>query len=364
MLVSCRRASVALFLHGVLLAAQSAGFDDLAQRAQASLDADPAQAVTLYTEALRLRPQWAEGWTFRGAGLLRLERYPDAEESLKKSIALAPDSGTAWGFLALAAYGLHDYDGALANAMKGETLGLGANPGFESAVRQSAAFALIRQGRFDEAIGQLQPLAKYGDKSQGVIIAAGLCALASAQLPEQIAASQMPLIQLAGEAQWAATSNRPQEADQLFRTLLASFGTAAGVHYAYGLYLMESDQEAALKEFRTETAAHPDAWAAWLVSASLETKAGAPETALADVDKALPLVPAAARWRCNVEAGKAHQLLGKTADAVADFQRAIRTHPEYPQLHFYLSQAYGHLGRHADAQREKAEFLRLNAPPQ
>jgi predicted Zn-dependent protease len=133
------------------------------------------------------------------------------------------------------------------------------------------------------------------------------------------------------------------------------------VHYAYGLYLMESDQEAALQEFRAETETHPDAWAAWLVRASLETKAGAPEAALADVGRARPLVPAGVVWLCETEAAKANSSLGKNEEAIAEFQNAIRTHPDYAQLHFYLSQAYARAGRKPEAAREKADFLRLTS---
>ncbi len=342
--------------------AQSApaeNLDQLAQRAQSVLDTNPQEAVDLYKQVLSQRRDWGEGWLYLGAGLYSLNRYDEAVDAFKKGITLDPGKGPGWAFLGLCEFELKDYDHALAHIAKGEALGLGANHQFESVVRQRGALILIHASRFDEAITQLQPLFKFQDNSPGVVLAAGLCALAISKMPNELSPQELAIVNAAGRAQWAATSQRPAEADAAFRQLLEEYPNEQGVHYAYGLYLMESDQEAALTEFRKETHAHPSLWPALLISASLETKQGSPQTAIEDIQKALPLTPAIYTWLCHAELAKAYLSMNQAEKAVTEFQSAIRQQPANAQLHFYLEQAYSRAGRKEDAQREKAEFLRL-----
>src|SRR5579863_4168511 len=120
-------------------AAQADSFEDLAQRAEAALDTDPARAASLFKQALDQRPSWPEGWFYLGGALYRVERYAEARDAFNKGIDLSPRNGVAWGFLGLAEYELGHIDAARAAIDKGEKLGLGPNTGFEAAVRQRAA---------------------------------------------------------------------------------------------------------------------------------------------------------------------------------------------------------------------------------
>ena len=47
--------------------------------------------------------------------------------------------------------------------------------------------------------------------------------------------------------------------------------------------------------------------------------------------------------------------------AVPLFERAVKLEPDNAQTHFYLEQSYRRIGRKSDAEREKAEFMRLKA---
>lgn len=352
-----RRYLVSLLCLASLIRAQS--FDELANRAQSLLDNNPQEAVTLLRQALVQRPDWADGWLYMGAGLYALGNYKDAETAFEKGTALAPTKGTAWGFWSLCDFQLKQFDAALEHVRKAEDLGLGANHQFEAAVRQSAAFILISKSRFDEALAQIAPLANYDDNSPAVITAAGLCSLGLPKMPSEFTPRETAEVNLAGQAQWASTSRRPAEAQSKFEELLKQYPTEQGVHYAVGLFLMESDQEQALREFQKETEAHPKFWPAWLVSASLETKSGAPETALHAAETARALAPAGYEWLCDAESGKAYLTMSQPEKAAAAFERAVQERPAYPQLHYYLSQAYLRSKRKADAERENQEFLRL-----
>lgn len=348
-----------LLLAAILLGAQD--LSDLAQKAQSLLDSNPAQAASLYQQILKKQPDWAPGWLYLGASLYGAGQDKQAVDALSHGVQLAPREGAGWGFMGLAEFRLNHPDTALADFGKGEALGLGPNHGFESAVRQAAAFALIRESRFDEAVSQLQPLANYDDHSPGIITAAGMCALAIAKDPRELDLKQQEMVTLAGNAQWAASLKQPADAEAAIHELLRKFPDGRGVHYAYALLLMQSDQQAALEQLHKATSAHPDLWPAWILSATLETRSGNPEIALADVKKTREIAPPMYHWLCDAEAARANLAMGHAAEAIPELKSALASHPEFPQLHHMLAQAYRKAGNMTDADKQEAEFARLMA---
>jgi tetratricopeptide (TPR) repeat protein len=273
-----------LFLAGLLLAGLAAAqssdnFDDLAHRAEVALDSNPAEAATLYKQALDQRPAWPEGWFYLGGAQYRLSRYAEAVDAFHKGLDLSPSNGTAWAFVGLAEYELGHLDTALNAIGKGEQIGLGSNVGFETAVRQRAAMILIHSSLFDQAMSQLQPLAKHQQSPAAVVEAVGLCALAIATDPAKLPESRRKIVDAAGQAMWAATSQRPKDAEDGFRKLLADYPNEPGVHYAFGLYLMDTDQHSALEQFEKELSINPTHWPTLLVTAFLKTREGSPEVA-------------------------------------------------------------------------------------
>ena len=50
---------------------------------------------------------------------------------------------------------------------------------------------------------------------------------------------------------------------------------------------------------------------------------------------------------------------GDVAKAATAFEQGVKLAPGSPQAHFLLARAYARLGRAADAERERAEFRRL-----
>jgi len=355
-----------LFLAGLLLAGLAAtqtteNFDDLVHRAEAVLDSNPAEAAALYKQALDQRPSWPEGWFYMGGVLYRLDHYQEALDAFHKGLALAPNNGTAWAFVGLAEYELGHLDSALSAIAKGEQMGLGSNAGFETAVRQRAAMILIHSSLFDQAMSQLQPLAKHQESPAAVVEAVGLCALAIAADPSKLSESRRKVVDRAGQAMWAATSQRPKDAEDGFRQLLADYPSEPGVHYAFGLYLMDTDQHAALEQFEKELSTNPTHWPTLLVTAFLKTREGAPDVAMQLAERARKLTPSSYYWLCDAEMGRALLAQDQPAKAVPLFEESVKLQPENAQTHFYLEQAYRRVGRKAEAQREKAEFVRLKS---
>jgi tetratricopeptide (TPR) repeat protein len=334
-------------------------FDDLARRAQAVLDSHPDQAIQLYQQALAIHSDWPEGWLYMGGALYKLGRYAEATDALRKGLALAPAFANGWALLGLAESQLDDPDQALADIRKGEDLGLNGNVQFETAVRVRAAQLLIRGSAFDEALLQLQPLAKYPEEPPPVEETIGLCALAS---PDDVAAippKRRAAVDLAGKAAWAFATQHPDAAAAAYRQLLTQYPTEPGVHYAYGLFLMETDVTHALVEFQREVENNPKHWPAMLVIASLQIRQGAPEKAVVSIQSAMKLTPAKYRWLCHLNLGRAHLDANQTAAAISELEPAARQMPASASAHFLLAEAYRQAGRKTDAEREKTEFEKI-----
>jgi tetratricopeptide (TPR) repeat protein len=336
-------------------------FEDLAKRAQALLDSRPEEAAVLFKQALELQSSWAEGWLSLGGALYQLNRYAEATDALRKGVELAPGIGTGWALLGLSESQLQDQDQALADMRKGEDLGFGEHTEFEVAVRTRAAELLIRSSTFDEALGQLQPLAKHPGLPPVIEELMGLCALATPDDPAQLSAQRRPVVDLAGKAAWAFASQHPDVAAAAYRQLLQQYASEPGVHYAYGLYLMETDLSAALAEFQKEVQANPKHWPALLVVASLEIRQGTPDQAIVSLREALKVVPTKYRWICHTDLGRASLSLNKAETAIAELENAVRQMPSNANVHFFLAEAYRQAGRKADAEKERGEFEKAKA---
>jgi tetratricopeptide (TPR) repeat protein len=354
----------ACLLIGTLADAQPTppqSFDDLARAAEAALDTAPAKAAELYQQALDRRPGWPQGWFYLGGALYRLGRFADSLAAFEKGLQLSPGNGVAWAFEGLCDYELGHLDKALSEIQKGEQLGLGSNLGFETAARQCAALILVRSSFFDRAMEQLHELSKHQVDSPGVVLVAGLCALADSRLPEKMPEQRRAVVALAGKALWAATSQKPQEAADTYKQLLETYPKEPGVHYAHGLYLLDADQPAALQEFQQEIANTPSHWPSLLAAAFLLTRQGTPELALQSAERAGQLAPASYKWLCDAEMGRALLNMDQTAKAIPLFEESVKLQPDNPTTHFYLEQAYRRIGRKTDAQKEREEFVRLKA---
>ena len=341
--------------------AQTDPFQELAGQAQANVDSNPALAAGLFEKALKLRPSWGDGWLYLGGSLYRLGHNSEALDAFDKGIAITPPKGTSWAFRGLCEFELKHFGTALENFQRGESIGLGANHEFETVVREHAALLYIRSSLFDDALRQLEPLAHFGGNSPAVIQIAGLCALTINQWPDELSDQKRPVVELAGKALWSATSRRAEDAVAAYQELLNAYPNEPGVHYAHGIYLLESDQGAALHEFEQELRANPSHWPSLLALAGLQNERGDPEHALQAARAALKSAPAGYVWLCHAEQGRAFLSLRQTDKAIPEFEAAAKDAPLNPQMHYYLEQAYRLAGRNEAARKQKAEFVRLKS---
>ena len=334
-------------------------FDDLSRQAESLLDSKPAEAVDLYRRALKLQPNWAEGWFNLGGTLYQLDRYAEGTDALRKAVELAPGHGIAWALLGLCEAELDNTDQAIADIRKGEDLGLGGNADFERAARVKAAQVLIRSSAFDEALGQLFPLSKQNEDSPAVVNTMGLCALAIPKKLSDLTPERRAVVEAAGKAAWASVSQKPAEAAAAYKELLEKYPNEPGVHYAYGLYLMETDLAASLEHLHKEIEIDPKNWPALVLAASNHLKQGEPDKSIPLLKQAMKAAPVNYRWLCHAEMGRANLTAENLDGAISEFQAAARLKPGIAQVHFMLAQAYRLSGRKEEAQKETAEFQRL-----
>jgi len=336
-------------------------FEDVAKRAQAALQARPAEAAKLYRQGVEMQPAWAEGWFNLAASLYDLKRYAESRDAFRKEVKLMPQMGPGWAFLGLAEAELNDPEQSLADIRRGEELGIRGNHEFERTVRLKAAALLLQASVFDAAMEQLRPLADGTENSPAVIDTMGLCSLAVARTMDGLSEEQRAAVRLAGTASWALVSHHPEQASAAYAELLERYPLAPGVHYTYATYLIETDLAAALAELEKEVQHTPDHWLAQILLSTLRIREGSPDLALASLRAALKLVPPRYLWLCHAEMGRAFLASSDAAAAVKELETAIRLEPGSAQVRYLMAQAYRSAGRKEDAQKQTLEFERLKA---
>jgi tetratricopeptide (TPR) repeat protein len=315
------------------------------------------EAVEHYAKALRLRPNWADGWWYVGAIFYEKDRYPEAREAFGNLVTLDPKRGTAWGMLGLCEFRTREYDRAIVSLQRGRAFGLNDNKELESVVRYHTALLYIRFELFEIAYDILSEFMRVGNESPKVIEAFGLTMLRMPFLPNEIPPDKREQVLLAGRAGFNMAARRLTEGRAAFETLLARYPDAPNTHYAFGVFLMNQDADAALKEFRRELEISPSHYPAMVQMAFEYLKRNEYDTALPLAEKAVELAPKMFAAR-NV-LGRVLLELAQVERAVKELEEGVRLAPESPEMHFALARAYTRAGRKADAARERETFKRL-----
>lgn len=339
-----------------------ADFQQLAAQATAVVDTDPQAAVSLYQRALKLNPQWAEGWFYLGAREYQLKHVRESRLAFGQATQLAPTNGPAWAFLGMAEYAATDYPAALEHLKQGVALGLKGDPRFSSAVHTQLANLLCKRGDFGGALTQLEPLAERGDQSDQVVVAYGLSVLQRQLLPGQVSARQRPLLLEAGHAAWSMYAKQPERGVQQLKALADHYPTESGVHYAYAMALLLSDPDAALAQLRQEIKISPKHANAAVQASLLELKCGDTPGVSEAVRLARVGIESAPQYSlAHAALGRALLKQGDKPAGIEELEKAVQLDPKVAQYHFYLSQAYAQAGRTGEAQQQKEEFRKWNA---
>jgi tetratricopeptide (TPR) repeat protein len=342
----------------VAQAKPASSFADLARRAEQARNANqPEQAVELYQAAVKRRRSWVEGWWYLGGSHYALHQYTQAHEAFRQVTLLNPKNGAAWAFMGLCEYELGRYGTALKSLDQGGRLGFGENKDLAPLVLYHVALLLNRSGDFERSLDQFALFVAAGNHSPDVVAGLGLSTLRMPLVPSEIPPEKQDLVMKAGEAAWTFNAHNVEDAKRLYSELVAAYPREPGVHYAYGMYLLDSDPPLAFEEFKKELEINPSHLEARLQVAFFDLQQGSPEDALAIAEDVFKVAPK--DYRVHLVRGRSLLQMDQAAKATQELKIAAALVPGDSEVHFYLAQAYRTQGDQVAAAGEQALFDRL-----
>lgn len=314
-------------------------------------------AISLYGQALKVKPKWAEGWWYIGAIFYQRDIYPQARDAFQNLVALEPERGPAWAMFGLCLFQTADYEQAGIALQKARTLGMGDNSELAAVVRYHTALVYNRFEYFESAYDVLNEFVRAGQETPKVIEAFGLTMLRMAVLPKDIPSDQREKILLAGRAGYNMAARRLDQARAAFDTLLAQYPNDPNVHYSFAVYMLPQDADVAMKEFKRELEISPNHFPAMAQMAFEYLKRDQYNEALPLAEKAVQLAPKLYAAR-NV-LGRVLLELGQVDRSIKELEEGVKLAPSSPEMHFALARAYTRAGRKEDAARERETFKKL-----
>jgi tetratricopeptide (TPR) repeat protein len=315
------------------------------------------EAVKLYSEALKIKPKWPDGWWYIGAIFYQQDVYTDARDAFQNVVALEPDRGPAWAMLGLCLFQTGEYERAGVALQRGRSLGVNDNSELAGVVRYHTALVYIRFEYFENAFDVLSEFLRVGNDSPKVVEAFGLTLLRMPYLPKEIPAAQREKILIAGQAGLNMAARRQDQARAAFDTLLAQYPNDPNIHYGFGVFMLSQDADVALREFKRELEISPNHYAAMTQMAFEYLKRDQYEDALPLAEKAVQLAPKLYAAR-NV-LGRVLLELGQVDRSITQLEEGVKLAPSSPEMHFALARAYTRAGRKDDATRERETFKKL-----
>jgi tetratricopeptide (TPR) repeat protein len=234
-------------------------FESLARQATAARElGKPNDAIRYYQQALKIHPEWDEGWWYLGSLLYDSNHFAEAIPAFSKVAELDPKLGPAWSFLGLCDFETKDYPNALAHLEKGQELGSAGVPEIAKVADYHVALLLIRNGEFERATALLSSEFVQGQVSDQAKVALGLALLRVPFLPDQVDPSKDAVIATAGSIAVLLAQNQQEQAFQAFQQALKDYSEIPYLHYAYGLALAAAGRfDEAQVQLREETRISP-----------------------------------------------------------------------------------------------------------
>lgn len=348
---------ISLVILAFLQAAQAPApqqFSQLAARAaEARKSGRDTDALTLYRQALRIKPSWADGWWNLGSICYEREDFPGARDALRKLVAIDSKAVAALALLGISEYKTKEYDAALDHLDAAHTLGLPPEHPLGGAAVFYLALLLNRQGQYDAAAGLLLSAPENKIVSPAVLAAIGLTGLRLPKLPEDLTPSENALALDVGRALAAPET----EATAAMLGLLDAHPDQPNLHYLYGMVLLHGDTEAAMAQFQKELARDPRHVPSLLAIVREMERQSRFQDGLTYARRAVAAEPD--NFAAHAILGRVLVSLDQTGEGVRELETAKRIEPGSPQIYFALASAYAKLGRTEDADRARAEFLRL-----
>jgi len=336
-------------------------FKEVAKQAEAARTADHlTEAIQLYTEGVRLRPSWSDGWWSLGSLLYDQDRFSEAEVAFNRFVATSPKPGPAYAFLALCEYETLEYDKSLQHF---QAWGRKGSPGTTELIDVAGfhwALLLTREGRFPEALYLLAAKAQKLGRSPALVEAMGLASLRITNLPEDYPPERRELVWLAGEAAFYSAVNQHDRAEECAAKLLMHHSQAPNVHYFRGtLFGFQKERTEAAREYQQELQLSPQHVPAMVELALVQIDDFKPAEAALLAERAVALDPK--NYRAHYALGRALFETDSLQESAHHLETAKQLAPDSAPIRFALAKAYRALGRTKEAERESAVFLSLRA---
>ena len=339
--------------------ASSGAFEKLVKEGTAARQAERWEdAIRLYAQAVKLRPDYVEGWWYQGTSLYALDRYAECRDMFRRVTRLAPQNGAGFAFLGLCEFGTKEYDRALDHLLQSRELGVGDVPELGSTARYQAALLMTRSEEFEQALETLGEFASEGNDSPKVIEAMGLATLRMPLLPNEAPPERREMVLMAGRGSYMMATRNTAAADSAFKALVSRYPETANVHYAYGVYLLQEQADKAIEEFKRELELQPAHPSSLMQIAFEYLKRSDAAAALPWAEQAVKAAPR--NFAARKALGQALLETGNVEGAVQELETGIKLAPDSPSLHFAVARAYQRAGRLEDAARARQEFTRLD----
>ncbi|MGO9087234.1 MAG: tetratricopeptide repeat protein [Terriglobales bacterium] len=317
-------------------------------------------AIRQYRQALNLEPAWKQGLWFLGILLYDKEQYPEVRDLMRRFVAVEPEAGAGWALLGMSEFQTREYPRSLDHLQRARILGLGDRKEMAQTLFYYVSVLQTRFEEYDDAMGLLMGMRKSGSSADLLTEPVGLAALRYPLLPAEIPPDRKELFRMAGQAALADEAQRPDEAERLLSAMATAYPDEPGVHFLYGVFLLNVRPGDGIKELQRELETAPYNLTAKLRLADEYLKEQ-------KLDEALRL----AQEVVGVEPGNSSGflVLGETLVAKGDLNRGIESletsrklRPATVRTHWDLLRAYTSAGRVEDAKREKEEIEKLRRP--
>jgi tetratricopeptide (TPR) repeat protein len=311
---------IILFTHGASGARQTSlethpTFDQLSAQAASAREAGRIdEAIRDYQTALKLQPDWAEGWWYLGTLNYDADHYAEAIPALQRLVALSPQMGPALAFLGLSEYETKDYKNSLIHLQQAQQHGYGDDAELAKVATYHLAQLFNWNGDFEKTVEVLAPPIKGSHPPDEIKVTLGLALLRIPLLNTEVDPGKDALIHAAGEA--AALLDAGNAAADALQQLLREYPNTPYLHYAHAEALATTGKsEDALHELAEEAKVSPRSALPYVRMAALRLQLHQAKQALPPARQAVLLAP---------RSHAAHEVLAQTLKNLGQTQEATK----------------------------------------
>lgn len=322
-------------------------------------------AIRLCRQGLTLHPEWDDGLWYLGTIFYAQESYREARDQLRHYLARNPQKGTGWALVGMSDYKLREYAHAGEDLQRALALGFQGRQDIAGPAYYYSALLFTRESRFDESAAYLYHL-RRGDAGLHVEatldVPMGLNALRYAMLPEELPPDRVDLARQVGTAVFARYEERRDEARTILSRLVKEYPDEEGVHFQYGLILLEDRAAEGVDEMKRALELSPSdpeprlSLAQYYLDRNQFDQAGVYADAITASDPAS--MPA------HLLKGQIAEASGQASTAITEFETARKLAPTNNRVLWDLARAYNKAGRKAEAAEVVKELEKLGPEKQ